>query len=290
MGACAGAACNFARDYEIAQAPLMREIERCVRGCDYGATSWTTRDQAEQAAARLGLARGQCLLELGAGSGWPGLYFAALSGCEVALTDLPLSGLRIARERAATEGLDGRCSVLAADGAALPFADGSFERLHHADVLCCMERKPEMLRECRRVASDDARMEFSVISLARKPATDEERQLLQKSGPPHPDAGGDYALLLEECGWSLAGRIDVTGELMRCMDVLLEASHARRAALLELLGDEDYAERLERRRCTRAAVVCGLLRREIFFARASAGGAAAYPFPSSATDESRRPA
>ena len=53
----AGAACDFARDYEIAQEPLMREIERCVRGSDYGATSWTTRAQAEQTVARLGRKR-----------------------------------------------------------------------------------------------------------------------------------------------------------------------------------------------------------------------------------------
>ena len=64
-----GAACDFARDYEIAQDPLMREIERCVRGSDYGATSWTTREQAENAAVRLELAPGLRLLELGAGSG-----------------------------------------------------------------------------------------------------------------------------------------------------------------------------------------------------------------------------
>ena len=180
MVACAGAACNFARDYEIAQEPLMREIERCVRGSDYGATSWTTREQAEQAAARLGLVRGLRLLELGAGSGWPALFLAMLSGCDVALTDLPLSGLRIARERAARDGLDSRCSVLAADGATLPFADHSFDCIHHADVLCCMDRKREMLHECRRVARVEARMEFSVISLARESADDDERRLLQR--------------------------------------------------------------------------------------------------------------
>src|SRR6478672_2499241 len=98
MAVCAGAACDFARDYEIGQDPLMREIERRVRGSDYGATSWTTREQAEQAAARFALGRGHRLLELGAGSGWPALFLATLSGCEVVLTDLPLSGLRIARQ------------------------------------------------------------------------------------------------------------------------------------------------------------------------------------------------
>lgn len=267
MSAYAGAACDFARDYEIAQLPLMREIERCVRGCDYGATSWTTREQAEQLAARLGLGRGQRLLEIGSGSGWPGLYLAQLSGCDVVLADLPLSGLRIARERAVNDGLDGRCSILAADGAALPFADQSFDRIHHADVLCCMDRKPEMLRECGRVARAGARMEFSVIALVREPADDGERRLLQRSGPAHPDAGADYALLLDECGWQVHERIDVTAEFTRCMDVLLAESHARRSMLVELVGAKDYAERLERRRSTRAAVARGLLRREIFVAQ-----------------------
>jgi SAM-dependent methyltransferase len=267
MVACAGAGCNFARDYELAQEPLMREIERRVRGSDYGATSWTTLEQAKQAIVRLALGHGRRLLELGAGSGWPALLFATLSGCDVVLTDLPLSGLRIARGRAAKDGLDGRCSVLSADGAALPFADHSFDGIHHADVLCCMDHKQEMLRECRRVARADARMEFSVIALAREPAGDDERRLLQQSGPPYPDAGADYAVLLEDACWTPVERIDVTAEFMRCMEVLMEESHARRAELVALLGDEDYAERLQRRRCTRAAVACGLLRREIFFAR-----------------------
>ena len=91
--------------------------------------------------------------------------------------------------------------------------------------------------------------------------------LLQQSGPPYPDAGADYAVLLEETCWTLVERIDVTGEFTRCMEVLIEESLARRAALVELLGNEDHAERLQRRRCTLAAVARGLLRREIFLAQ-----------------------
>lgn len=266
MGTCAGAACDFARDYELARLPLMREIERCVRGSDYGATSWTTREQAEDAAGRLGLMPGLRLLEIGAGSGWPALFLAALSGCDVVLTDLPLSGLLIARERAAGDGLAAHCSVLAADGAVLPFADRSFDRIHHADVLCCMDRKREMLRECWRVARAGAQMEFSVISLAREPSSGDERRLLQQSGPPYPDAGADYAVLLSDTLWNVLGRIDVTAEFARCMDVLLKESHTRRNALLELLGEDDYAKRFERRHSTQAAVSRGLLKREVFVA------------------------
>ena len=43
MAACTGAPCDFAREHEVAHTPLMREIERRVRGSDYGATSWATR-------------------------------------------------------------------------------------------------------------------------------------------------------------------------------------------------------------------------------------------------------
>lgn len=267
MVACTGVACNFERDYEIAQEPLMREIERCVRGSDYGATSWTTREQAEQSVVRLGLGPDVHLLELGAGSGWPALFMAKVSRCDSVLTDLPHSGLQIAQRRAAADGVDSRCRVVAADGTALPFADHSFDRIHHADVLCCMDRKRSLLHECRRVVRAEGRMEFSVISLARAPARHDERELLQRSGPPYPDAGADYAALLEETGWTLLERIDVTVEFIRSMEVLLEESQARRAVLVELLGEQDYAERLERRGSTLSAVACGLLRREIFVAR-----------------------
>ena len=76
--------------------------------------------------------------------------------------------------------------------------------------------------------------------------------------------------MLSATGWSVLERIDVTAEFARCMDVLVEAVHARRGALLELLGEQDYAERLIRRNSTRAAVARGLLKREIFVASVGA--------------------
>jgi cyclopropane fatty-acyl-phospholipid synthase-like methyltransferase len=245
----------------------MLEIEQRVRGIAYGGTSWTTRKQAEATATRLGLTTGRRLLDLGSGSGWPALFIAQQSGCEVVATDLPLSGLRVAKARIARDALDDSCTVLAANGTALPFADRSFDHIHHADVLCCMIPKHEMLQECRRVARVNAGMEFSVIALARALAGDDERQLLEKSGPPYPDAGADYATLLAEAGWDVLERIDVTAEFTRCMDVLLHEFAERRDALIELLGEQDYTDRLERRLSTRAAVSRGLLKREIFLAR-----------------------
>lgn len=261
---CKGSACDFYAEYAIVESPVMLEIEQRVRGSTYGATSWTTRAQAEAAATHLGLTHGRTLLDLGGGSGWPALFIADVSGCDVVITDLPLPALRIARARAIGDRVADRCSILAADGASLPFAGGTFDRIHHADVLCCTDRKREILRECHRVACTGTLMEFSVITLTRSSLTDGERQLLEKSGPQYPDAGSDYGELLRATGWNVLEHIDVSAEFARCMDVMIEEFGIRRAALIDLLGEQDYADRLERRTSCRSAVSRGLLRREIF--------------------------
>jgi SAM-dependent methyltransferase len=118
-------------------------VERLVIGADYGADGYTTLDQADELARRLALRPGLRLLELGCGSGWPGLHLAETSGCAVVLTDLPGDdvsppgdGLRRAAQRAAAEGLRERCAVVAASGRHLPFAAATFHAVVSADVMC----------------------------------------------------------------------------------------------------------------------------------------------------------
>ncbi len=157
----------FAASYEVSNLPAMREVERKVLGCDYGGTSWTTDGQAKQIVDLLDLQPGLHVLDIGAGSGWPGLYLADTSGCDVTLLDLPVNALAKARDRAQRDGIEDRVITVAASGAALPFADSSFEAISHSDVLCCLPEKIEMLEECRRIATDGAHMLFSVIATAQ---------------------------------------------------------------------------------------------------------------------------
>ena len=44
--------CCFTRDYKLGRAVEVRDLERDVLGCDYGATSWTTRDEVGACGAR----------------------------------------------------------------------------------------------------------------------------------------------------------------------------------------------------------------------------------------------
>ena len=175
-------ACRLGKYAELARSDAMRDLERSVCGCDYGSNGGTTRLEAERIAQLLELRPAAKLLDVGAGSGWPGLYLAQLTGCDVVLVDLPLAALRIARERAAADGLAQRCEVVVADGAALPFRDASFDALSHSDVLCCTPDKLGVLRACRRVARDGARMVFTIIALAPS-LSDSERRIAMASAP-----------------------------------------------------------------------------------------------------------
>ena len=88
--------------------------------CDYNSTGYTTRAEAHRMAMLLGLQPGIRLLDVGAGSGWPGLYFAKETGCDVMLVDLPLSELQAATERAAHDRISDHSRVTVADGSRLP--------------------------------------------------------------------------------------------------------------------------------------------------------------------------
>lgn len=252
----------FAASYEVSHLPAMLGVEQGVLGCDYGGTSWTTRQQAALIGEMLDLRAGVHLLDVGAGSGWPGLYLADLHGCEATLVDLPINALAKARRRAADDGIDSRIAVIAASGAALPFRDGSFDAISHSDVLCCLSEKRDVLRECRRVAGDGARMLFSVIVLPRDLTAADHRRAVD-AGPPFVDTDLSYPDLLSQCGWQIVEHIDCTAEYRDCLRALVDA-YDNNPALSEALGGAAVSDGRARRQTQIDAIDAGLLIREMY--------------------------
>ena len=125
---------EFDARYRIAGESVVRRIEVKTTGSDYGASSYTTRDQADRLASLLALAPGRTLLDVGSGAGWPGIYLARTTGCDVFLTDLPPEGLRRAHRRMVDEKVRG--VVVAAAGAELPLRDEALDAATSSDVLC----------------------------------------------------------------------------------------------------------------------------------------------------------
>jgi len=254
----------FAASYELATTPAMLEIERSVLGCDYGGTSWTTREQAAGIAAALDLGRESHVLDIGSGSGWPALYVAAVSGCDVTLLDLPRNALAMARRRAEADGLANRVIVVSASGAALPFASSSFSAITHSDVLCCLPDKTGMLEECRRVAGGGGRMHFSVIALAGGLGAT-ERQRAIDAGPPFLEAPADYPELLERCGWRVLERSDCTAEHRESLSRLIDGMQSSKA-LTAQMDAGTIEEACAHRRQQIEVIDAGLLIRETFLA------------------------
>ena len=256
---------QFEQSYRRARSPVIQMIERSVCGCDYGGTSWTTREEAVRVGEALALAPGKTLLEVGAGSGWPGLYLAKLSGCTSVLVDLPLEGLRVAVQRARSDGLSGRCFVAQADGAALPFKGESFDAVSHSDVLCCLPDKTGVLRECRRAIRDTGRMAFTVIFAAKNLSPGDYEDAVA-AGPPFVEAEADYETLLKRAGWRLTSRADLTVAFVNSTRRISESREAHSGALAELLGADECRDLLARTRANLSAIDRQLLERAMFVA------------------------
>jgi len=244
----------------------MRTLERAVLGCDYGGTSWTTKSQADRIPSVLGLAKDSHLLEIGAGSGWPGVYLATLTPCKITLLDIPVSALKHARQRAVEEKVANNCRAVAASGAALPFAQNTFRAISHSDVLCCLPEKVAMLIECRRVAKDGANMLFYVIA-PESGLSDADLDRACKVGPPFVAVADDYDELLGESGWHLLEKSDLTGDYLEALKRLVCGLETGADQFEEVLGPEEFEEHLAHRRSQIGAIELGLLKREMFVAR-----------------------
>ncbi len=127
---------DFAERYQTrASIQILDEVEREVLGEAWGANGFTTVAEAEKLGRRLALRTNSRLLDVGSGCGWPGLFLARQTGCEVVVTDMPTEGLGMATRRAAAEGLRSLGAV-AASARHFPFADSSFDAIVHVDVIC----------------------------------------------------------------------------------------------------------------------------------------------------------
>jgi len=245
----------------------MQALEKRVLGCDFGGTSWTTRKQAEQIPAALGLDARSHLLEIGAGTGWPGVYLARLSGCHVTLLDLPVNSLKYALQRARDGQSGNTCRAVAASAAALPFKNASFGVISHSDVLCCLPAKLAMLQECRRVARPGARMLFYVIAPAAGLTANELEEACEV-GPPFVGLEDDYPRMLAASGWRVTGRTGLTAEYLDALRRLYDAMQSSPESLEKVFGRVEFEAQLQHRARQIAAIEHGLLVREIYLAEA----------------------
>ena len=126
---------RFHNRYSLPVTDAALAVEREVIGANVGASGYTTVAQADALIPELRLRPGTLLLDVGAGRGWPGLYLARKTGCDVVLADIPAPALAAAAKRANEAGLSGRASPLRAAADYLPFQSSVFDAVVHTDTL-----------------------------------------------------------------------------------------------------------------------------------------------------------
>ena len=254
---------RFEKAYRRSRVPVIQKIGRKVCGCDYGGTSWTTRDQANKLITQLNLDKKSSLLDLGAGAGWPGMYLAKESGCTVSLVDLPEIGLQIAEKRAQEEGLARRVSVKVADAADLPFEKERFDAISHSDLLCCLIRKHAVLQQCRRVIRPHGSMAFIVISISLNLSNARYERAIANA-PEFTETEIDYRSLLEQTGWRVIEWSYLTNDYRESCVHQIEADKENHGELEVLLGPQETRERLTNFHAKLDAISDGLFLRELF--------------------------
>jgi len=257
--------CDFAGSYDLSKLPEIKKLEQAALGCDYGGTSWTTRSQVEAIVASLKLDSSSQLLDIGAGAGWPGLLLGKLSRCDVTLLDIPVNALTQAVQRAREDGMTDKVRVISASGTSMPFDNGTFNRISHSDVLCCLPEKLELLQESRRVARDGARTHFSVI-LPAENISDADYEEVATTGPPFVGLEGRYADLLSAADWQLSECQDVTAEYRDSLQRLVVGTHEHEDELSRLLGADVLLEKRIHREDQISLIDRGLMRREVYVA------------------------
>ena len=164
--------------------------------------------------------------------------------------------------------MPGACWVAVADAAQLPFRDESFDRVSHSDLLCCLRSKGAVLEACRRVIRSGGRMVFSVISIAPGLSPDDHQRAVA-NGPEFIETDSDYPTLLDQTGWTVVESHDITRDYASSIRRQLRADEDQKHALERLIGAAEVAERQTGWHSKLMITVEGLLRRELFVARAS---------------------
>lgn len=220
---------------------VLATIRRETFGQDIGQNSWLTVEEYDRFISWLRLWPEQHVLEVASGSGGPALYLADCTSCNVTGIDSNESGVAEATRAAFRSHQSHRISFRVADATApLPFANDTFDALLCIDSMNHFPDRLRVLQEWQRVLRPGGRAVFTDPVVITRPVTNDDLALRSSIGlfvftPP-----GVNEHFIEDAGFNLLRREDVTSNAALVAGRWQRARHHHREALIEIEGDERF--------------------------------------------------
>ena len=228
-------------------------VRRETYGEDMGQTSWITAPEWLGYADRLCVGHDSAVLEIGSGSGGPGLYLAQACGCRLTGVDVNEHGVRTGTALAEARGLADRVrfQVVNADGL-LPFADEIFDAVISNDTICHIPDRVVALREWYRVLRPGCRALFTDALVVTGTVSNEEIALRTSIGFYLLVPRGENERLLEAVGFTIVGVDDATGSTADIARRRHDAREIHREALTAREGADTFGAVQRYLRCVHA--------------------------------------
>src|SRR5688572_21676045 len=217
-------------------------MRRETYGEDMGQTSWITAPEWLGYADRLDVGRDSDVLEIGSGSGGPGLYLAEARGCCLTGVDVNEHGVRTGNALAEARGMAERVrfEVVSAGEPSLPFEDGRFDAVISNDTICHIPDRAVALREWYRVLRPGGRVLFTDALVVTGPVSNEEIALRTSIGFYVVVPRGENERVLGAAGFAILGVDDVTASTANISQRRHDARARHREALSGREGGDTF--------------------------------------------------
>ena len=209
---------------------------------DIGQSSWITAADWLGYADLARVRPASHVLEVGSGSGGPGVYLASQRGCHVTGVDINEHGVANGRRLAQERGVAERVTFQQVDASQpLPFPPASFDAVLSNDSMCHIANRLEVLAEWHRVLRPRGRMLFTDAMIVTGLVSQEELAVRSSIGwylfvPP-----GENERLIAGAGFTLLSSEDVTVAAEVIAQRWLAAREQYRDELVAREGETNFA-------------------------------------------------